>query len=70
LRELELAFGAPSMPLRYFPVVAKGDEVLDWREMRGRYAGSPMRLIEGSDHGLSDFDEHLPAILQFLQLLP
>jgi uncharacterized protein len=70
LRELERGFDAPSMPLRYFPVIAKGDELLDWREMSGRYASSPMRLIEGSDHGLSDFDEHLPAILQFLQLLP
>ena len=24
---------------RYFTVIAKGDEVLDWREMRARYAG-------------------------------
>lgn len=55
---------------RYFPVIAKGDEVLDWREMFARYAGAPLRLIEGSDHGLSDFDNHLPAILHFLQLTP
>jgi predicted esterase YcpF (UPF0227 family) len=27
-----------------------------------------MRLLEGSDHGLSDFDDHLPHILKFLQL--
>lgn len=53
---------------RYFAVIAKGDELLDWREMSARYAGCPMRLIEGSDHGLSDFDDHLPAILHFLQL--
>lgn len=55
-------------PERYFAVIAKGDELLDWREMSARYAGCPMRLIEGSDHGLSDFDDHLPAILHFLQL--
>jgi predicted esterase YcpF (UPF0227 family) len=61
---------AITRPGRYFAVIAKGDELLDWREMSARYAGCPMRLIEGSDHGLSDFDEHLPAILHFLRLMP
>ena len=28
-------------PHRYLAVIAKGDEVLDWREMRERYAASP-----------------------------
>jgi len=27
-----------------------------------------MRRVDGSDHALSDFDEHLPAILAFLGL--
>ena len=62
--------GALTRQERYFAVIAKGDEVLDWREMSARYAGSPMRLIEGSDHGLSDFDDHLPFLLHFLQLMP
>lgn len=57
-------------PERYLAVIAKGDEVLDWREMATRYQGCPQRLIEGSDHGLSDFDDHLPAILHFLNLHP
>jgi hypothetical protein len=55
-------------PERYLAVVAKGDEVLDWREMAVRYAGARLRLVEGSDHALSDFDTHLPAILAHLQL--
>ena len=55
---------------RYFAVIAKGDELLDWREMSERVQGAHLRLLEGSDHGLSDFDDHLPAILHFLQLLP
>jgi uncharacterized protein len=54
-------------PHRYFVVIAKGDEVLDWREMRERYAASHLRIVEGSDHALSDFDDHLPAIVQFLR---
>lgn len=53
---------------RYFPVIAKGDELLSWHEMATRYAGEPMRLIERSDHALSDFDDHLAHILRFLKL--
>jgi uncharacterized protein len=59
---------AITRPERYFAVIAKGDEVLDWREMSARYAGCRIKLLEGSDHALSDFDEHLPDILHFLQL--
>ncbi len=55
-------------PERIFAVIAKGDEVLDWREMAARYAGAQMCLLEGGDHALSDFDAHLPRILKFLQL--
>lgn len=65
-----LRVGPPSDPARVLAVIAKGDEVLDWREMAGRYAGCAMRLIEGGDHGLSDFDDHLPTILRFLGLQP
>lgn len=60
---------AITRPERYFPVLAKGDEVLDWREMSDRYDSAPMRLIDGSDHAMSDFEAHLPHILQFLGLL-
>jgi len=55
-------------PERLFAVIAKGDEVLDWREMSARYAGASQRLIEGSDHALSDFDDHLPHVLRHLRL--
>jgi predicted esterase YcpF (UPF0227 family) len=27
-----------------------------------------MHLLDGSDHALSDFDEHLPHLLRFLKL--
>ena len=53
-------------PERYFAVIAKGDEVLDWREMNARYAGCRIKLLEGGDHALSDFDSHLPGIVAFL----
>ena len=59
---------AITRPERYLAVIAKGDEVLDWREMRSRYAGCRIKLLEGSDHALSDFDAHLPGLLALLQL--
>ena len=55
-------------PARYGAVIAQGDELLDWREMTARYAGANVRLLPGSDHALSDFDDHLPFILQHLHL--
>ena len=55
-------------PQNYLAIIAKGDEVLDWREMRARYAGATIRLLEGGDHALSDFDAQLPLILDFLDL--
>lgn len=63
-----LTVGPLAEPQRFFAVIAKGDELLDWREMTARYAGASMRLLEGSDHALSDFDAHIGAVLDFLEL--
>ena len=53
---------------RYLPIIATGDEVLSWQEMSQRYAGTPMRLIQGGDHELSDFDHHISPLLRHLKL--
>ncbi len=66
LRALEST--GPARPDRYYLLAAKGDEVLDWREMVARYPGAGLRLIEGSDHGLTDFAEHIDAVMRFLEL--
>ena len=66
LRALSVA--EPTRLERYFAVIAKGDEVLSWREMSARYAGARIELLEGSNHALDDFDEHLPEVLGFLGL--
>ena len=63
-----LAPGALTDPARLCTVIAKGDEVLDWREMLTRYAAGRVMLLEGSDHGLSDFDDHLTELTGFLAL--
>ncbi len=62
--------GELAHPSRYFAVIATGDEVLDWREMSARYRGAHLRIVEGSDHALTDFDTHLPHLLHFLGLAP
>ena len=69
IAELEaLAVPRITRPERYAALIAKGDELLDWREMAGRYAGATIRLLEGSDHALSDFDDHMPFVLRTLGL--
>lgn len=65
-----MAPGPLAHPSRHFAVIATGDEVLDWREMSERYRGAHLRIVEGSDHGLTDFDDHLPHVLRFLTLAP
>lgn len=64
-----LRVGSITRPERYAALIAKGDELLDWREMVARYPGATVRLLEGSDHALSDFDEHLPWLLAWLELV-
>ena len=55
----------PTRPERYFLVAATGDELIDYRTMVAKYAGSRQRVIEGSDHALSAFEELLPEVLGF-----
>jgi len=66
LKALEV--GALVNPQRVLAFIAKGDEVLDWREMSGRYPNSQQVVLEGGDHALSDFEQHVPQVLRFLQL--
>ena len=52
-------------PARYLLIVAKGDEVLDYRRAVERYRGCRQIVIEGSDHGMSDFAVYVDAVLEF-----
>lgn len=52
-------------PQRYLLLVEKGDEVLDYRGAVQRYAGSEQIVIDGGDHSLQSFPQHLPRILRF-----
>jgi predicted esterase YcpF (UPF0227 family) len=62
----ELEIEKISEPGRYFLIAAKGDELLDWREMVQFYSGATQLVLEGSDHGIADYADHLPAVLEFI----
>lgn len=66
IAELEaLAVESVSRPERYFLIAATGDEVLDWQEMVAHYPGARHRVVNGSDHGLSDFARYADEVLAF-----
>ena len=69
LRALEA--GEPEAPERVLAIIAKGDEVLDWREMHARHRHGRVVLLDGSDHALSGFETQLlPTVIEFLGLAP
>jgi predicted esterase YcpF (UPF0227 family) len=62
--------GRLSHPARWMALLAKGDEVLDWREMLGRYGLGRVLLLAGSDHALSDFPQWQPEFTRHLLSSP
>lgn len=52
-------------PGRYYLIAATGDELLDWREMVAHYPGARQTVIQGSDHGISDFAGYLDGVIEF-----
>jgi uncharacterized protein len=60
-----LAVVTITKPERYFLIAATGDEVLDWHEMVEHYPRARHRVINGSDHGISDFADHVDEVLAF-----
>ena len=60
-----LAVARITRPERYFLLVRAGDEVLDWRIAVSHYAGAHQYVLGGGDHGWTDFDAEIPAVLRF-----
>lgn len=50
---------------RYLLMVETGDEVLDYRHAVEKYRGARQLVIEGGDHGFSDFADYLDTALEF-----
>lgn len=62
---LDLRVETLADPARHFLLAATGDEVLDYREMVAAYAGARIQVIEGSDHGISEFADYVDDVLAF-----
>ena len=45
-----------------------GDELLDWRLARDRYKGARQLIIEGGDHGFSEFPDYVNNVLDFADI--
>lgn len=56
---------SPKRTDRYFLMVTTGDEVLDYRAAVEKYAGARQLVIQGSDHGFAEFEQHLDAVIAF-----
>lgn len=54
-----------TQPQRYLLIAATGDEVLDWHEMVNHYPQAQQVVIEGSDHGISEFADYADTVLTF-----
>jgi uncharacterized protein len=60
-----LAVDQITRPERYFLIAATGDEVLDYRDMVRHYGGAEQRVIDGSDHAISEFPQYVNEVLAF-----
>jgi predicted esterase YcpF (UPF0227 family) len=65
LREWERLYVPQITPGRYLLLVETGDEVLDYRQALARYAGAEQVVVQGGDHSLQSFPQHLPRIIEF-----
>lgn len=56
-----------SQAQRYFLMATTGDELLDWRLMAEYYQGAEQKIIQGSDHGISDFENYIDELIRFIK---
>jgi predicted esterase YcpF (UPF0227 family) len=68
LRQWKKLYLPTVRPQRYLLLEETGDEVLDYREAVQKYLGARQLVIDGGDHSLKSFPEHLPLILEFAGL--
>ena len=62
LRALEVSAITPA---HYLLMVETGDEVLDYRHAVEKYRGAQQLVIEGGDHGFSNFADYLDAVVEY-----
>jgi predicted esterase YcpF (UPF0227 family) len=55
----------PARMERYLLIHTTGDELLDWRIAVRHYAGCRQVIVEGSNHGFTEFGDYLDVVLEF-----
>jgi predicted esterase YcpF (UPF0227 family) len=68
LREWQRLYVRTITPARYWLLVETGDEVLDYRKAVERYQGARQTVIQGGDHSLQSFPQHMAPIVEFAGL--
>lgn len=52
-------------PTKYWLMVQKGDETLDYRHAVSKYQGARQHVEEGGNHGFEGYEAWLPDIMKF-----
>jgi hypothetical protein len=60
-----LAVAQVTRPERYLLMVTTGDALLPWDIAARRWAGAQQIVVEGSDHGFVEFEQHVDRVLAF-----
>ncbi|XLZ69612.1 YqiA/YcfP family alpha/beta fold hydrolase [Massilia sp. SR12] len=60
-----LAVPQVTRPERYFLIACTGDDVLDYRDMVAHYAGARQKVVQGSDHAISEYAGYLDEVLEY-----
>ena len=55
----------PARADRYLLMHTTGDELLDWRIAADHYRDCRQVIVQGSDHGFSEFGNYLDIVLEF-----
>jgi predicted esterase YcpF (UPF0227 family) len=66
LAQLESYYVDPPDPSLYYLFLQTGDEVLDYRIAKERFAGAKMVIEEGGNHRFENFQHHLAKVDAFL----
>jgi predicted esterase YcpF (UPF0227 family) len=68
LRQWRTLYRTSIHPERYLLLVETGDETLDYRQAVEKYRGARQIVIEGGDHSLKSFPDHIALILELAGL--